>query len=127
MCLTDFKEKKVADTNIISYKNGGLRWPLFGRFVSQCISWEYTYKRYSLQEIVINVKPHRYTSEIYEGYHSRKYPFSGMQIFIIPKGSEYYEGKENHEKKGYVSSQIIWIGSILNPINWLIALYYKTK
>lgn len=68
--------------------------------------------------------------ELERGYHSRLINSVQMKthLFIIPKGSEYYMGRENDtdfEKPsdGYVSNNILYIGRN-NFINRLIGKYF---
>lgn len=124
MCLTSPSELKITNKNIICFKyptkvKGGKFYPL--NQVS------FFYEKNKITEKV-NLK--KYNSVVYEGYHSYKdyldVSIFLSHLFIIPKGIEYYEGKFNFDKDidNYVSSQIIWVGHILNPLTWFI---YFTK
>lgn len=145
MCLTNFGEKKVAQTNIVCYKSGSRRIPLLQRFNS--VFMNYTYKRYKVQEraklgiIELWDTVMSYTfgssSPIYvrrskgkvceKGYHSYKTSsLIDSQIFLIPKGTIYIEGEVNNDgKEGYTSERIVWIGSRFNPINLLLVWLFK--
>lgn len=62
------------------------------------------------------------------GYHSRNAcDFFYTSLFIIPKGTQYIEGFFNNSKveRNRVSSNIVYIGSMWNPFNWIKALLWE--
>lgn len=118
MCLSVEKGPLVAESNIIVFKTGDLRFPLFQRFSSA--HHDFRYKRFQKQE---NVELSPKYGTINRGYHS--FSGFGLSMFVIPKGATYYQGNHENQGDGYTSSSIIWIGSVFNPVNWLIALIKK--
>ena len=65
------------------------------------------------------------SSRVEQGYHSIKYFYQALtwslrtQLFLIPKGSIYYEGKLNYsDTVSFASNRIVWIGSAWNPLNY---------
>ncbi len=59
----------------------------------------------------------RFGYSLEQGYHSRMWNSvrSKDYLFIIPKGAEYYRGKENShsslaQEDGYISNTIIYVG-----------------
>jgi len=122
MCLhleTSSKSKK-ADKPIVVYK-------LLTYKRGKALSWvhEYYYKPNTLQP---KVKINKYSNYVEDGYHSRKNFFGQINnaVFVIPKGAEYYEGKENWSTiDNYVSDTIIYVGYVLNPLTWVKLIYYK--
>lgn len=115
MCLITYNSAKVAESSKVVFKTGDYRWPIFSRFHSlyNCFS----YNRLKITESIDIVERHRIVNQ---GYHSFKTP--GMQVFIIPKGAKYYYGNHENQGDGYTSSQIMWVGSILNPFTWVYVL-----
>jgi len=116
MCLTVKKGPFVAKKNIMVFKNSS-NFVSDRYFNSEYSDYEYT--KNSVNEIE-NLYIDKY-GDIDKGYHS--YPklskevwcserFAG--IFLIPKGSEYYEGLNNAvlDSPGIVSSQLIYKGKL---------------
>jgi len=113
MCLNVKKnaQSKIAETNIVCYKSLEKNRSLLRNF---------KYSRFFVnKKVLIYMTPGlvRYSSnEINQGYHSRNSinRKTKSHLFIIPKGTEYFEGTENSENidfiDGYVSSTIIYIG-----------------
>lgn len=130
MCLTLTKksEFKIVEKPIIVFKNGcdfgESFYPPFHAF---------RYKRNVVTSIV-NIE--KDGDEVNEGYHSFANIFGSIlntdesHLFIIPRGALYVEGvfispSSSIEFRSIVSSQIIWIGSIWNPFNWIKCFRYK--
>ncbi len=134
MCL-EVKTRMVsrAGRAILCYKVGFLTGNLF----SPASVRTYDYKLGELQEETIQVKAdHNY--QVHKAYHSYMNIHKAMynlnsdhrrtvQVFIIPKGSTYFEGTVNGEEAGYASSQIVWIGSPYNPVTWLNVIKWKLE
>lgn len=132
MCLTLTKksECKIAEKPIIVFKNGCD----FGdRFSSLFYLFQY---KQNVVTPIVNLKKSSSYNEIHEGYHSFVNILSSIftseesHLFIIPKGVLYIEGvfispSSSIEFRSIVSSQIIWIGSIWNPFNWIKCFRYK--
>ena len=126
MCLTRPSEKKIANTNIFCWKRLDNR----GRSIIQ----EHQYKIGVTQPLVELTLRH---GEVEQGYHSwvdqvrtDRYGYSGTKVyhlFVIPKGTTYYEGLENGGAKGYVSETIVYLGHNKNPFTWLRKLKYTNK
>lgn len=126
MCLVKISEKKVAEDNILCWKR------LYKGSMS--IIRDHQYKTGVVQPTV-ELKVYR--GEIEEGYHSwvdqartDRYGYSGTKVyhlFVIPKGTTYYEGLENGGAKGYVSETIVYLGHKKNPLTWLRKLKYTSK
>lgn len=128
MCLEIKNENfkiKIAKKPIICFKLGRVK---KNRFHSPFYSKTY-YKNMINFEVklgIINL-PNLKLIIINEGYHSYVHFFSnGNQLFLIPKGTKYVRGGINdHDRNnGYVSENIIWLGSKWNPLNWLKILKY---
>lgn len=117
------KEKQTATKNILVWKS-------LTFFGSKSLFMDYKYNLFKTNpEIVLDINP--WKNQIYQGYHSYKRAFRGegwmpLDCFIIPKGSNYYEGEVNFSgREGYASSNIIYIGHLFNPITWFAIIYYK--
>jgi hypothetical protein len=101
-------EAKVAKKNIICYKQ------LFRTDIS--LHMDFKYEKGKLNKPV-NISINE-CNEIEEGYHSfveRKDMFSDPvnRIFVIPKGSIYYEGFDNgYPEHVYVSETIVFIDEL---------------
>lgn len=129
MCLERASEKKVAGENIFCWKR------LQG-FNGKSLIQDYKYKTGVIQPQV-NIKVSR--SEIIEqGYHSwveqepkdrygSPYRDKVSHLFVIPKGTVYYEGLENGGAVGYASESIVYLGHVYNPLTWLRKLKYENK
>lgn len=134
MCLIistpEQKKLKTADKNIVCYKEGILKkdW-----FYSRYMGFSYML---GINQIKISILPSPYNEkELNEGYHSYinfKIPAIDYStvVCIIPKGEEYYKGGDNLEvengkEDAYVSTNIIILGNVFNPITWLKILKYK--
>lgn len=117
MCfyLSETTITKVATKDIVVYKN-----------TDQDVSKDYfksnfsdfTYERGELnKEVKLTVRDKYFQGRsqgesIEEGYHSfisnpHEHYFYVSGIFVIPKGSTYYENKESNER---VSSQLVYLG-----------------
>ena len=128
MCLERPSEKKVAEKDIFCWKQ------LKG-FNGKSLIQEYKYVQGVIQprvEIIV----HRNSNTVEEGYHSwveqepkdqlgRSYRKKLKHLFVIPKGTTYYEGLENGGPAGYVSETIVYLGHVYNPLTWLRMLKYK--
>ena len=129
MCLERASEKKVAEENIFCWKKLDFR----GRSIVQ----EYQYQPGVVQpQVNINVK--HSSREIEQGYHSwvdqertdrygEKHTEKVNHLFVIPKGTAYYEGLENGYRLGYTSETIVYLGHVWNPLTWLRKLKYENK
>lgn len=126
MCLTRPSEKKIANSNIFCWKRLDIR----GKSTIQ----DYQYKIGVTQPLVELTLRH---GEIEQGYHSwvdqertDRHGYPGTKVyhlFVIPKGTTYYEGLENGEAKGYTSETIVYLGHNKNPFTWLRKLKYTNK
>jgi len=137
-------ERKVAQENILCYKFGDRNF--FGTKL-EMINRNYVYeKRKEQDQVTIIVRKgldyRSYVSgyipkilEITEeGYHSYistrdiRNQHLPVELFIIPKGTIYYEGGVNNEyvTNGYVSENIVWIGKN-TPKNREKARLWKPK
>jgi hypothetical protein len=126
MCLTRPSEKKIASTNILC-------WKTLNRWGKSAIR-DYEYEIGVTQPLVELTLRH---GEVEQGYHSwvdqartDRYGYSGTKVyhlFVIPKGTTYYEGLENGGAKGYVSETIVYLGHNKNPFTWLRKLKYTSK
>lgn len=123
MCLTNITTKKpfVAQQNIFCWKQ-----------LHKKISLHQYYK-YEIGVLQQDVLLIIHNNTIRQGYHSWKNMYNtytkriNKHLFLIPKGTEYFEGLENEESPGYVSSNIIYLGHWLSPMTWLRAYKYKNK
>ena len=127
MCLERPSEKKVAEKNIICWK----RLSLGGKSIIQ----EYQYRAGKVQPQV-DIKVYR--SIVEAGYHSwvdqqridswgQSHGEKAKHLFVIPKGTVYYEGLENGGPLGYTSETIVYLGHVNNPLTWLRKLKYENK
>lgn len=129
MCLERPSEKKVAEKNIFCWKQ------LQG-FNGKSLIQEYIYRPGAVQPKV-NIRIYR-NQLIEEGYHSwvdqepkdrygNSYRHKVFHLFVIPKGTVYYEGLENGGATGYASETIVYLGHVYNPLTWLRKLKYENK
>lgn len=134
MCLyTKDARTKTAKTAIICYKVGYRR---VGDFMSSVYGHRYV-KDGTTPTVKLGIS--RYLlHEVNKGYHSYKYLLRAImdtsitnyavEVFLIPKGAEYIQGKVNgNEGTGYVSTSIIRIGSWWNPNTWWKVTKYKLQ
>lgn len=126
MCLEGISEKKVAEENIFCWKR-------LKRSSGKSYLRNYVYKPGILQpRVIIQPLYGRYSrgGTIEAGYHSwvelqpksrsgYPYSFKALYLFVIPKGTVYYEGSENGDAKGYASESIVYLGHIYNPLTWI--------
>lgn len=93
---------KTAEEDIIVYK----------KLINKVSAHRYFEYKLGLQERVdIN---HEF-GLVHQGYHSWKNlkdHIDANSIFIIPKGTKYYEGDQHDWTPGFVSENIIYIGKI---------------
>lgn len=113
MCFTNAKAIKKAEHDIIVYKamnrNGkGKSCTSIHTYFKYRLGRKYKSKDSQLSKGVVTDKNfHSYNrikdcvNNVYEGY-----------LCIIPKGAYYCEGKENNNKPGYISDQIIILREI---------------
>lgn len=120
MCLEVNSSKKKAVIGKICFKD------CFIQNDKDARSLHYSNQLYQkgVRQPDVNIKVEDFVAS--EGYHSWSLPCA-KQLFVIPRGAEFYKGEQYDGDRGYVSSSIIWVGSARNPINWLKALYYKLK
>jgi hypothetical protein len=131
MCLERVSEKKVAEKNIFCWKKltiGG-----------KSLVHDYQYVPGVVQpQVHIHVKERWDSREIDPGYHSwvdqertdrygEKHTEKVNHLFVIPKGTVYYEGLENGFRLGYASETIVYVGHTWNPLTWLRKLKYENK
>lgn len=115
MCLHIKGIKKIAEKNLVVNKK-----------LRDCWACIYTYK-YSINEKNPTVEIVKKWGEVAEGYHSWNSFFKGNSIFIIPKGSSYYEGKQFDGCLGKVSSDIVYIGSKFSLLTYWRLYKWITK
>lgn len=129
MCLERVSEKKVAEENIFCWKMLGTK--------GRSLIWEYKYEPGVIQPRV-EIEKKLYDGGIEEGYHSwvdqepkDRFGCSRRRkvyhLFVIPKGTVYYEGLENGGAVGYASESIVYLGHVYNPLTWLRKLKYGNK
>jgi hypothetical protein len=127
MCLEKASEKKIAEKNIFCWKKL--------RHNGESLIQDYKYVVNVIQPKV-NIIVKYGSREIEQGYHSwvdqkQKdfYEAKTLQnlhhLFVIPKGTVYYEGLENGRRPGYTSETIVYLGHIWNPLTWLRKLKYS--
>lgn len=118
MCLTSAGKLKTAKRNIYCYKR------LYDGNKSEHTN--YTYEIGVEQKEVMMFL--NYPQEVHIGYHSWRFftPFR-MHLFVIPKGSKYYKGRENEGSLGYTSSKIVFLGHILSLKTWWRVIKFKSK
>jgi hypothetical protein len=135
MCLSYISERRIAQEPILVYKCGFDKYKEKKIFCSKYIS-HYSYKK-GLAPTIPNfgpTKPLFNPLEIEEGYHSyqkfkaclKRSGGSSMGLFIIPKGTAYYEGMNHDGTRGYASEAIYFVG-FLSILNYLKALWLITK
>ena len=113
-------EAKVAEQDIVCYKELNECWGGSGKLRSEFMGFEYTKGKLNELDGEIGIeKGYMFwiTNEwkLNEGFHSwvdkPKYNSNGFKrrIFkcIIPKGALYYEGIQHDDTSGYVSDKII--------------------
>ncbi len=76
---------------------------------------------YSPKHYEINIGFHTFVSLLYTCFIA----FGQAGIFIIPKGSQYYEGLNNGNSKGITSNQIVYKGKL--TIKNLYKIWVNTK
>jgi hypothetical protein len=126
MCL-EFLEKskfEIATKPIVVFKNGEADgdW-LYPQFVR-----EFHYVRGKpTVKLVIN----QYTNRVEEGYHAWGSFLKSFKendeshLFVIPVGATYIKGEYTKGYDTIAADQMVWIGSIWNPLNWIKAFNYK--
>ena len=127
MCLN-----KLTTTEPLTAQKNIFCWKKLNKNKQSYVQDYYKYEIGSLQEKTVSLKISPY-GEIEQGYHSwiKKYSISNHRranyLFVIPKGTQYFEGFENSEKPGYVSSNIICLGHWLSPMTWIRAFKYQSE
>ena len=127
MCLERVSEKKVAEENIFC-------WKMLQGFSGKSYIQDYKYKTGVVQPRV-EIRKTRHDGVIEQGYHSwvhqeptdrfgRSDRKKVSHLFVIPKGTVYYEGLENGGALGYASESIVYLGHIFNPLTWIRKLKY---
>jgi hypothetical protein len=135
MCLrTKDPTFYTAKRNILVFKKGLI---LSKGFIAR--HRNYVYRRFQRSPLVLlkPMNPYTHSKDVYEvdeGYHSFNSPFNkhvdfrSNALFIIPKGVSYVKGTfSTFNVKNRVSTQIVYIGKLWNPINWIRALTFKIK
>lgn len=123
MCIYIKKEDiegKIAEEDVIVFKQGNIcNYNEFHSFHQDFIYYRnklnFLFLEYIKREFVRGLSIFRG----YEGFHSRKEPIkrgyensSPLGVFIIPKGSTYWEGKENDtDIDNYLSTHIVYMGT----------------
>ncbi len=133
MCfdVVSTSKRKVAEKPIICYKrhitDNSTNWKVKGIFYTNF--WYKRFRKTPKVELEVKVRKVQYSglveieSEvgvIEEGYHTNNRDIIINAVFVIPKGTQYYEN--DFER---VSEQLIYLGK---PDNWLTKLalwYYK--
>jgi hypothetical protein len=71
---------------------------------------------------------------VHRGFHSwKKRIVKGLKannanhLFVIPKGTEYYEGTQHDDNLGYASTNIICLGHVYSPMTWFRAFKYQSQ
>lgn len=138
MCLYVKKDQefKIAKTAIVVFKHGC-------RTYAGGLHTTYQYASYykdKLNPVVnvqvndINVGTERYPYAVERGYHSFVSLLDCIadasndpSLFVIPVGTRYIEGifsiSPSKKTRNIVSEQIVYLGSVWNPLNWL--KYFK--
>lgn len=127
MCLN-----KLTTTEPLTAQKNIFCWKRLSENRHSYVQDYYKYKIGSLQEKTESLKE-RY-GDVDRGYHSwmkKSYKYDSKRranyLFVIPKGTLYFEGLENNTKPGYVSSNIICLGHYLSPMTWLRAFKYQSE
>jgi len=131
MCLERPSTKKVAEENIFCWKQ------LQG-FNGKSLLQEYKYKPGVVQpqvqiEIwgeaggIIEAGYHSWVDQEPKNRYGNPYRDKVQYLFVIPKGTVYYEGLENGGATGYASETIVYLGHVWNPLTWLRKSKYENK
>lgn len=128
MCLNIRQKEKVqiAEKNIPCYKHLNSR--------NRTVAQYHHYTRFKRNPKVYFGIQNNAARRVNEGYHSRMLVNSETKshLFIIPKGSEFYEGRENSSSlelglDGYVSNRIIFIGKNNWFNRWIGKTFYNVE
>lgn len=131
MCL------KTPDSKVKILDEPLFVWKLLYKGISAHHGYKYKINKLN-PEVQIHFEEVYYEKDLFiveDGYHSWvnkcvsgnwDYKTSN-DLFVIPKGAKYVEGIQHNYEKGIVSSNIVYLGNIKNPLTHLRKLIYKLK